>query len=189
MNTTSESLLLRLRNTSDDQAWSRFVQLYTPLLFYWAQKTGLQSHDASDLVQDVLAIVFRKLPDFEYDPEKSFRCWLRTITMNKFREFCRKRSNSRNAAIGSAINRVADATSAAESSWDIGYQRSLFNTAMTLLEPEFQPATWKAVREFMMTNRPAAGIAAESGLSVWTIYAAKSRLLARLREELDGLLE
>jgi len=70
MNSTSESLLLRLKDSHDQQAWSRFVQLYTPMLFGWARGTGLQSQDAADLVQEVLTLVFRKLPAFSYDPSK-----------------------------------------------------------------------------------------------------------------------
>lgn len=189
MNSTSESLLLRLQQAQDQQAWARFVQLYTPLLFYWARKTGLQSQDASDLVQEVLTIVFRKLPDFKYDPSKSFRSWLRTITLNKHREFCRKKSVSRMAATGSILERVQDQKISPDTTWDLSYHRSLFGTALDSLEGEFRPKTWTAVRKFVLENRPAAEIAAETGVSVWTIYAAKSRLLARLREELEGLLD
>ncbi len=64
MQSTSESLLVRLRSERDTDAWARFVELYTPLIFYWARKTGLQSQDASDLVQEVLTQVYRKLPEF-----------------------------------------------------------------------------------------------------------------------------
>lgn len=188
MNSTSESLLLRLKNARDQQAWSRFVRLYSPMLFRWAQGTGLQAQDAADLVQEVLTVVFRKLPSFQYDPSKSFRSWLRTITLNKFREFCRRRSVSKNAASESALAQFAVEQDAG-SDWDLTYQRSLFESAMKILESEFRPKTWQAVKIFVIENRPAAEIAAETGVSVWTIYAAKSRLMARLREELRGLLD
>ena len=189
MKRTSESLLLRLQNSKDQQAWSKFVHLYTPLLFHWARKTGLQQNDSADLVQEVLTIVFRKLPDFQYDASKSFRAWLKTITINKFREFCRRRTVSRNALTGSFVDRVHSSNDDPESTWDISYQRSLFANAMEILKPEFRPKTWEAVKEYVVENRPAAELAKKHELSVWTIYAAKSRLLARLREELDGLLD
>lgn len=76
MNSTSESLLIRLKSANDFQAWSRFVELYTPLIFFWARKTGLQTQDASDLVQDVLALVFQKLPEFRYEPTDEKFPWL-----------------------------------------------------------------------------------------------------------------
>ena len=189
MNTTSESLLLRLRKADDNHAWSRFVQLYTPLLFYWARNTGLQSQDAADLVQDVLTIVFRKLPEFRYDPDKSFRGWLRTVTLNRFRELARKRTLGAIDATNSILAQVAGKPGQLESTWDLNYQQSLVARAMELLQPEFQPATWKALREYVMSGRPAAEVAKENGLSVWTVYSAKSRLMVRLREELKGLLD
>ena len=188
MNTTSESLLLRLRQADDQQAWSRFVQLYTPLLFHWARGTGLQPQDASDLVQEVLTLLFRKLPEFDYDANKSFRSWVRTITINKYREFCRRKSVSRNAVTGTVVNQVLSDPDE-ESAWDLSYQKSLFQTAMEMIQPEFRPKTWEAVKKFLLNDQTAAQIADETGVSVWTIYAAKSRLMARLKEELNGLVD
>ncbi|MEM7454738.1 MAG: sigma-70 family RNA polymerase sigma factor [Planctomycetota bacterium] len=189
MNSTSESLLIRLRRAEDHAAWSRFVELYTPLLFYWARKTGLKTQDASDLVQEVLTIVFQKLPDFRYDPSRSFRGWLRTITLNRFRQFCRKKSAGVMNATESVLANVAGGHGVAESTWDLNYQQALVGRAMELLESEFRPQTWSALRRFVLDGRPAAEVAEEAGISVWTVYAAKSRLMARLREELEGLLE
>jgi RNA polymerase sigma-70 factor (ECF subfamily) len=189
MNSTSESLLLRLKSADDQQAWSRFVRLYTPLLFYWARRTGLQTQDAADLVQDVLTLVFQKLPEFDYDSSKSFRSWLRTVTMNKFRQWCRKKSLGAIDVTQSAWANVSERSSVAASTWDLNYQQALVARAMDLLKPEFQPRTWQALKEYAISGRPAGEIAQESGLSVWTIYAAKSRLMVRLREELSGLLE
>ena len=189
MNSTSESLLLRLKSSDDQQAWSRFVRLYTPLLFYWARRTGLQTQDAADLVQDVLTLVFQKLPEFDYDKSKSFRSWLRTVTMNKFRQWCRKRSLGAIDVTQSAWANVSERSSLAESTWDLNYQQALVARTMELLEPEFQPQTWQALKEYAISGRPAGEVAEESGLSVWTIYAAKSRLMVRLREELTGLME
>ena len=186
MNTTSASLLVRLKSAQDYQAWSRFSELYTPLLFHWARKTGLQQHDAADLVQDVLTIVHREMPRFEYQPGKSFRGWLRTITINKRREHLRKKTLNYSDATQSVLQHVPEAE--ASNAWDVDYQSSLVSRAMELLQPEFQPNTWNALREYVFKSRPAAEVASEHELSVWTIYAAKSRLMSRLREELEGLL-
>src|ERR1700733_8814719 len=72
MLTTSPSLLDRLRQSPERQAWARFVDVYTPLLFAWAARLGLTGHDAADLVQDVFTILVEKLPEFRYDSDKSF---------------------------------------------------------------------------------------------------------------------
>src|SRR5438552_17277524 len=81
MYTTPVSLLERLHQPAADEAWQRFVKLYTPLLYHWACRVGLQGADAADLVQDVLTLLVQKLPEFKYDSQKSFRAWLRTVML------------------------------------------------------------------------------------------------------------
>src|SRR6058998_2879516 len=92
MATTPISLLEKLRQPADQLAWKQFVHLYTPLLFHWARRVGLQTQDAADLVQDVFTVLVQKLPEFRYDRQKSFRGWLRTVTLNKWREKQRRRA-------------------------------------------------------------------------------------------------
>src|ERR1700731_1584788 len=97
MHSTSASLLEQLRQAPGQEPWSRFVRLYTPLLFYWARKLGMREADASDLVQDVFTILVQKLPTFQYDQPKGFRNWLRTVLLNKWRNSLRRGANAPNA--------------------------------------------------------------------------------------------
>src|SRR5262249_54081307 len=118
---TSLSLLQRLRTPGDQPAWDRFVELYTPLLFCWARRLGLQDPDTADLVQEVFALLVRKLPEFEYDPGKGFRNWLRTVTLNKGRDLLRKQAAVRahtNEATLDAVAAVED-----EPFWEAEYRR------------------------------------------------------------------
>ena len=92
MHTTPVSLLERLRQPGEQEAWRRFVALYTPLLFFWSRRLGLQDADAADLVQDVLVLLYRKLPGLAYDPRRSFRGWVRTVLLNRWRERQRRPS-------------------------------------------------------------------------------------------------
>src|SRR5438093_11617398 len=82
MNTTPVSLLERLHQPNEQQAWEQFVELYTPLLYHWARRTGAQPTDAADLVQELFLLLLRKLPEFTYDRQRSFRAWLRTVAHN-----------------------------------------------------------------------------------------------------------
>src|SRR5262249_61831187 len=88
------SLLERLRRPGesgrDADAWSRFVDLYAPLLFYWARRLGLAEPDAADLVQDVFLVLVRQLPTFRHDGRHSFRAWLHTILLNHWRDRLRR---------------------------------------------------------------------------------------------------
>jgi RNA polymerase sigma-70 factor (ECF subfamily) len=189
MTTTSESLLFRLQDqaTPDNDAWNRFVHIYTPLIFFWARKTGMAQSDASDLVQDVLTLVFQKLPDFKYDSSRSFRGWLRTVTLNKYRELLRRKSSKLTTASESMLENLAP-ISVAESTWDIDYARLLVAKSMELMESDFAEGTWEALKLVMHSGLSVDAAAEETNVSTWTIYSAKARLMKRLRDELDGLL-
>ncbi len=107
MATTSETLLERLRRTDDEQAWRRFVELYAPLITRWAGLQGLDGDEAEDLSQDVLMVLIRKLPEFDYDRDKSFRAWLRTITIHRCHDFFRRLGRSPRSSAGGALDRGA----------------------------------------------------------------------------------
>lgn len=193
MNTTSESLLVRLRNvheidgTPDHEAWRAFVRIYTPWLFHWSKTVGLNHADAADLVQDVLTIFYRKLPEFHYDRRRSFRAWLKTVTMNRYRDLMRKKSNRFATATESML---ADHASRhrIESTWDLHHARFLVAAAMKPMQADFQNETWKALQLVMSGSASVDEAAERTGVSTWTIYSARARLMRRLREQLEGLM-
>jgi len=182
---TPASLLERLRQPSEqDASWTRFVQLYTPLLFYWALRAGFQESDAADLVQEVFAQLVVKLPEFTYDRHKSFRAWLRTVTLNKGREIRRRAGVPLQ---GADLDDVAESADGSLSG--VEYRQHLVDRALRLMQAEFPAATWKACWETTVCGRPAAAVAAELGIRTDAVYVAKFRVLKRLRQELAGLLD
>jgi RNA polymerase sigma-70 factor (ECF subfamily) len=185
MTSTPVSLLERLRRPDEQVAWERFAKLYTPLLCHWAQRLGARGAEVDDLVQDVFIVLVQQLPNFRYDPTKSFRAWLWTLLANKLHDR-RRRSTLRDGA--GQLPDVAgpdtvDAVDEAE------YRHYLMRRALELMQAEFQPATWKAFWECAISDRSAADVAVELGLSENAVYLAKGRVLRRLREELSGLLD
>lgn len=192
MNTTSESLLFRLQQHAnsdeiDQSAWESFVGLYTPLLLHWARKVGLKQPDAADLIQEVLAIVFRRLPDLKYDRQGSFRGWLRTVTLNKYRERRRIKTLPFVDESASFVEGLASVPQA-ESTWDLDYGRLLLIQAMDKMQCDFEPATWQALLAVMRENLSVEQASKQHNVSPWTIYSARSRLMRRLRDQLDGML-
>jgi RNA polymerase sigma-70 factor (ECF subfamily) len=185
MTTTPVSLLEQLRRPGEQAAWVEFVRLYSPLLFYWARKAGLQESDAADLTQEVFAILVQKLPEFRYDENKSFRAWLRTIALNKWRDSRRKRVRQ-SAELDAGLD---DLPESEDSFTDQEYRRQLMAQALEILRPEFRMATWKAFQEHGLAGRRAEDVARELRMTVGGVYAAKFRVLARLRSYLQGLLE
>ncbi|HWB09492.1 MAG TPA: sigma-70 family RNA polymerase sigma factor [Pirellulales bacterium] len=187
MQTTSVSLLQRLRQAATDRDWRRLVDLYTPLLFHWVRQSGIRPPDDADLVQDVFATLIEKLPRFDYDATKSFRGWLRTVVLNKARDRLRRKSLPRDHdqdRLAKVVDQVDD-----PNGWEREHQMFMAATALKIMRSEFQETTWRACWEFVVNGRPAAEIAGELGISENGVYVAKCRVMRRLRKELAGLLE
>jgi RNA polymerase sigma-70 factor (ECF subfamily) len=186
MNATPVSLLERLKRPEDRDAWERFVQLYTPLLYGWARRTGLKENDAADLLQDVFTILVEQMPTFRYQPGGSFRAWLYTVLTNRWREL-RRRKQLVNAASGS-LETVPQPESP-DLPGEAEERAELLARALTLLEPEFEPTTWQAFQQMVLQGRAGELVARDLGLSLNAVYIACSRVRKRLRGFLAGLLE
>ena len=185
MVTTSITLMERLRDQHDSEAWQHFVAIYTPLVMHWVRKSGVVADEANDLVQDVFVILLRELPKFQYDPDGSFGAWLRTITMNRCRDAFRRKHNDRPISLEVEPELPIDADDFCETE----YRAFIARRALALMQAEFEPSTWRACWETVVEGRSSCEVAAELSLSLNAVYVARGRVLRRLREELSGLLE
>ena len=191
---TRATLLVRLKDIDDAEAWTEFVQLYGPVVYGFARKRGLQDSDAADMVQEVLRSVARNADRMEYDPKKgTFRGWLYTVTRNKIYNFLssQKRRPRASGDSGSQerLESYADPSNEAEADWELEYQRRLSAKAMDRVKHEFQPATWQAFWGTAVEGRQAQEVGESLKMTSGAVYVAKSRVLARLREEVQRLQE
>lgn len=185
MYTTPPSLLERIRKPHEEQAWNRFVALYTPYIFSLARRAGVGRDEATDVVQDILLLLTRKMPEFEYDPQRSFRAWLRTVVIHRVRELARRRT----VPLVDAPERLdLIEASERESVEEVEFHRHLLARALRVMQREFSATTWRACWEHVVSGRTARDVGAELGISEGAVYVAKCRVLRRLREELKGLL-
>jgi RNA polymerase sigma-70 factor, ECF subfamily len=183
---TSLSLLDRLRDPADADAWVRLDRMYTGLLRAWFAAAGLQPADRDDLTQNALAVVLRRVVDFEHSGRPgAFRTWLRGIATNLLREHWRARPTT---PADSILAELADPASALSRVWDAEHERHVLEGLLDLARPEFAESTWQAFRRAGFDGAPARQVAEELGLSVNAVLIAKSRVLARLRELAVGLL-
>jgi RNA polymerase sigma-70 factor (ECF subfamily) len=184
---TRPSLLVRIRDQRDAQAWSEFVDIYSSLIHGFGRKHGLQDADAVDLTQEVLRVVARTAGRFDYDAERgSFRGWLFTIVRNELRELLdRQRRTVTGSGDTSEQHRLAslpDSEANLSALWDQEHERRLFAWAAEQVQQEVQPATWQAFWRTTVDGNTGKDVAADLGLSVAAVYLAKSRVMARLKE-------
>jgi len=178
------------------EAWARFVSLYGPVVYRWCRHAGLPPQDAPDLVQEVFAAVARGVAGFRRErPSDSFRAWLATVTRNKVRDYFRKRRSLPAAAAGGTdaqeqLMQVPDPlqTEQIDESADDD-ARIISNRALELVRLEFEPRTWEAFWLTAVEGRSATEVADQLGMSTMAVYQAKSRVLRRLRRELDELID
>ena len=188
MHTTPISLLMRLKQPQADTAWQRLVELYTPLLFSWARRAGMRPPDDADLVQDVFAVLVKKLPEFEYDPGKSFRSWLRTVVLNRWRDLQRRKVAAKGNPGEFDIVELPDPDGDGDF-WQREHHQQLAAHALRIMQAEFEESTWKACWETVVLGKPVADVAAALGISRNAVHVAKCRVLRRLKQELSGFLD
>jgi RNA polymerase sigma factor (sigma-70 family) len=193
MSVTSATLLERLRDPRDADAWARLNDLYAPLIRAWAERLGVRGADADDLVQDVLTVVVRRFPDFVH-PERpgAFRGWLRAIAVNCARDAWRSRRVTPQAPggtdFGGYLARLEDPGDALSREWDREHDVYVARRLLERIKPDFEAKTWELFRRFVVDGQPAEEVAAACATTPNAVYIAKSRVLARLREEAGGLL-
>ena len=185
MFTTSPSLLERLRVHPDSRTWERFVHLYSPLLLVWVTRAGF-TNDAADVVQEALIRLIKDLPRYERRPGVPFRAWLRRVVLNTVRDY---RAAHRNRPLPTTddLNESPDADPWPDDQAE--YRSAVIHRALDLIRPDFSRPVWTAFTETALRERRPASVATELGMTVGAVYAAKSRVLARLREELGELLD
>jgi RNA polymerase sigma factor (sigma-70 family) len=188
---TRASLLVQIRDGANHGAWQEFMRLYGPIVYAFARKRGLQDADAADLMQDVMRSVAAAIGRLDYDRSQgTFRGWLFTITRNKVFSFLSAR-RIRPQATGdtSTIRLLAEQTDASDGAevWEVEYQRRLASLAMARIKGEFQESTWRAFWLTAVEGQAAADVARQVGISTGAIYVAKSRVLARLKSEVEAI--
>jgi RNA polymerase sigma-70 factor (ECF subfamily) len=186
--TTHPSLLVRLRDRGDREAWGQFIQVYGPLVYGFARKQGLQDADAADLMQETLRVVAGAVRGLEYDPRRGrFRGWLFAVVRNQLLRF-RSRQDRAGRGTGDTsaharLREVADPGADPSAVWDQDYQRRTFAWAAEKVRDQVQPATWQAFWQTAVEGKSGQEVAASLGLSVAAVYLAKSRVMARLKEQ------
>ncbi len=190
---TRPSLLLRIRDRDDAEAWRQFVELYAPLIYGLARKRGLQDADAADLTQDVLQRVVRGVQNLDYDPQRgSFRSWLYAVVRNNLNNFLANQKRQHPGSGDTATQVFLENQPAREEEtegWDREYQERVFTLAAQQVRGEFEDSTWQAFWQMGVEGKSGEETAQALGMTVGAVYVAKSRVLARLKKRIQQLQE
>ncbi len=188
----SSSLLVRVQEMQPD-AWARLVDVFSPIIYRWARQSGLSGADASDVVQEVFTSIARRISSFHRQKEKgSFRSWLATITRNQIRDVFRKKQKQPDGHGGStALGRILDVASP-EADWEASISAAelesrLPQRVLQMVQAECDEKTWQAFWLTAIEERPASAVAEQLGISVASVYQAKSRTLRKLRKRMDEI--
>jgi RNA polymerase sigma-70 factor (ECF subfamily) len=188
---TRPSLLLRVRNVKDAEAWRQFVALYAPLVYGWVRRRGLQDADAADVTQEVFQRVSRAIQTLDYDPRRgSFRGWLFTLTRYTLHNFLARQKQPERGTGDRDVRALLETLpdrSDDEAIWDRDYERHVFTWAVKRVRPQFQESSWRAFWEIAMEGKAGERVARELGMTVGAVYVAKCRVQARLRAEIQSL--
>jgi RNA polymerase sigma-70 factor (ECF subfamily) len=160
----------------------------------WLRRHFLLEADAEDLVQEVMAVLVREVPRFEHNGQPgAFRRWLRTILVHRLQGFWRTRQGRPQASgdsdLAKRLEQLEDPASGLSQLWDQEHDRHVMGRLLEQIEPQVAPSTWQAFRRVVLDGKDEEIVAKELGLSVNAVFIAKSRMLARLRREAQGLID
>jgi RNA polymerase sigma-70 factor (ECF subfamily) len=180
--TTHTSLLARLVEGTDPTAWREFSERYGELICNFGRRRGLQPVDCEDLVQEVLLVLSKAMPKFEYDPQKGkFRAYLKTVTLHAISKIL---GQKRGMTPLETIEQTTDAASneAAEEIWNEEWHANHVRRALRVIEPESSGAQLRAFQRYAIEGREARAVTEDLRLTVNQVYQTKSRVLKRLAE-------
>ena len=189
---TSKTLLYELRDAEKDVAWSRFVDLYLPVIQDFCSSRGLQRSDAHDVSQEVLKAVVRAIQQFEYDPDKgTFKAWLYRVVRSKLANFFAKSAKQPKGTGRTTVHHMLEQLPAEtpdeEAAWNLQYQKRLLHWATEQVALEVDEKSFEAFRRTTFGDESVRDVAAELGITAGAIYTAKHRIIKRIRETVQSV--
>ena len=186
---TRDSLLLRAADPADHDAWEQFASIYGPVAYCVARRAGLQDADAHDVAQQVLIAVSRKLSGWQRrDDGVRFRHWLFRIARNTTINMLTRRPHDQ-ATGGDIDPHQASAQHDDEmtSAIELEYRRQMFRQAAEQVRASSEDSTWQAFALTMIDGMSISEAASQLGCSEAVVYAARSRIMRRLRDTVKKL--
>lgn len=184
---THATLLARLSDGSDVTAWQEFHARYGELIHRFARGRGLQASDCEDIAQDVMLSLSKSMPGFRYDPAKGkFRSYLKAMVIHAISKKMRQtRPGVRLETLEDSVE-GSKGDASAEELWEMEWRQHHVRNAMRVVESEFKETDLDAFRLYALEDHEASTVAGELGVSVDSVYQAKSRIMKRLASIIEA---
>lgn len=183
---TRITLLIRIQDAADKQAWAEFVEVYEPLIFRFAVRRGLQEADARDITQRVLWTVARAAERWEKDRALGrFRSWLATVTSNAVINLVQRDSKNRGSGSSSVwdlLEQFPERDEQLETMWCYEKRCQMYRQAAEQLQKRFTEDVWTLFTRTTIGGEPIETVANELKKTMGAAYAARNRVLAALRK-------
>ena len=184
---TRNSLILRLPDSRDIDAWDQFVSIYEPLVYRLARTKGFQDADAREIVQEVLVAVSQAVERWDPDPELGrFRDWLFRIARNLMIKFMTRKKyrsiGSGDSGIAELLNQQTVPDNAESAKFDWEYRREIFRWAADQVRTQVKSNTWQAFWLTSVDCQSVGSVAEQLGLTAGAVHIARSRVRGRLRD-------
>lgn len=187
------SLLYRLQDRDNDQAWLEFLKLYEPLLRRVVRSSGIHSQDTGDAVQEILLSVYRAIPRYEAQGHNfAFRGWLSKIARNAAINFLERRSSkqvSGGTSIHELVSSKPDSNEHLEALWEAEYRKSILELAASNVSKRVAPKTFAAFWRTFVEGASVEEVSRELSMSAGSIYVARGRVMAIMQAEMKTLLQ
>jgi RNA polymerase sigma-70 factor (ECF subfamily) len=199
---TRSSLLHRVTDTTDQQSWQEFNDLYGKLILGFALKAGLTEDEAREVVQETLIAAAKNLPEFRYDRKLcSFKTWLLNLSNWRVKDQLRKRQapsapkatgktygNQDEGTRTATIERVADpAGDPLEAIWDKEWKTTIWDAALGRVKAKLDLKQWQMFDLYVLKEWPVREVAQALGVSVGRVYLAKHRVSALVKREVKRI--
>ena len=187
---THTSLLAQLKSLDDRQAWEQFVALYRPVIYRIARRRGFQEADAQDVTQRVLASIANSIHRWKpHDASTRFRHWLRRVVRNAIINAATRgpRESPVSGLPDESLLLDVKVVPAWEDEIHLEYRREIFRQAAELVQHDVAPETWRAFHLTVVEGQAADAVANELGKSVGAVYAARGRVMQRIKDAVKRL--
>ncbi len=186
---TRYTLIGKLRNPQDAEAWAEFATIYQPVIFRFCRSKGLQHADATDITQEVLTRIAGAIDNFDSDGgKKNFRGWLYRVTRNLVIDFVRKRERNLLVQFDPMLEIASKPTNEESVDFQNAFQKHVFLIVSQKVRQQVESKTWRAFWETEIKLVPVEQVARDLSMSAGAVYVARSRVLKRFKNQAERIL-